>query len=223
MSKNQILSWVDGPGWLVLSGGPVSLGTVRAAALTRIAVEGSVAYIGLNEHDNEDLIEDMGELGAPTGYLVNVMAEDDETVRKQLIDAALIVVPGNFDPATLRGGLLGAAMDGIEAAFKRGSVILIEGNATMLFGKVVQTDSGKLLEGLNWVRNALIVPAITSISESPQARDLLASKQAGIAIGIGVGSALVLGPDAGLELWGQQQVTIALGAASPDSDANNTD
>jgi hypothetical protein len=222
MAKNQVLSWVDGSGWLVLSGGPVSLGDVRAAALTRIAVEGGVAYIGINEHDNEELIDDMGELGAPTGYLVNVMAEDDDTVRQQLTNAALVVVPGNFDLATLRGGLLGAAIEGIEAAFKRGAVILVEGSATMLFGKVVQTDSGNLLEGLDWVRNALIIPAITSISESPQARDLLASKQAGIAIGIGVGSALVLGPDATIELWGQKQVTLALGAAPPNAETNST-
>ena len=222
MSKNQILSWVDGTGWLVLSGGPVSLGTVRAAALSRITVEGSIAYIGLSENDNEELIEDMGELGAPTGYLVNVMAEDDETVRQQLTYAALIVVPGDFDLVTLHGGLLGAAMEGLAAAYKRGSVILVEGCATMLFGKVVQTESGQQFEGLNWVRNALIVPAITSISESPQARDLLASKQAGIAIGIGVGSALVLGPDAAIELWGQKQVTIALGAATPGATENST-
>ena len=212
MTENQIPNWIEGHGWLVLSGGPDAMSEIRAMALTRIAADGGVAYIGLDEQDNEELIEDLGELGAPTGYLVNIMAEDDDTITQRLTDASMIVVPGDVDLLTLRGGLLGAAVKGMQTAFDQGAVILAEGSAVMLFGSVVMTNSGALLDGLDWLHNAFVVPAITSISESQPAREILAGKRAYIAIGIGVGSALVLGPEAGIELWGEKQVTITLGS-----------
>lgn len=212
MAENQVLNWMDGSGWLVLSGGPDPLSEIRAQSLTRIAADGGVAYIGVNEQDNEALIEDLGELGAPTGYLVNVMAEDDDTISQRLADASLIVVPGDIDLSTLRGGLLGAAVKGMQKAFDQGAVILIERSAVMLFGSVIVTEEGTELEGLDWLHNAFVVPAITSISESQKAREILTRMRASIAVGIGEGSALVLGPNSEIELWGKKQVTITLGS-----------
>ena len=94
MTGNQIFSWIDGEGWLILSGGADALGEVRATALTRMRAEGGVAYVGLDEQVDENLIDDFGDLGAPTGYLVDVMTEDDDAIREQIRAAALVVIPG---------------------------------------------------------------------------------------------------------------------------------
>jgi hypothetical protein len=216
MEEKQVLRWLKGRGWLVLSGGADKLSEIRAMTITRNTLSGAVAYIGLSDDDDDDLLEDFGELGAPYGYWVNVMKEDDQSIRQQLSEAAVIVIPGNLDLASLRGGLLGAAVEGIREAYSNGAVILAEGIAATLFGKVAVTDSGTLLEGIDWVNDAVIVPAITSIGASEQAQNTLLAGDANVAIGIGVGSALVLGPDSSVETWGKAQVTIALGGGSVD-------
>jgi hypothetical protein len=212
MTAQQILNWVQGWGWLVLSGGPDSLSDIRAQAITRISAEGGVAYIGLHDDDDEDLLEDMNELGAPTGFLVNILREDDETIREHLKEAALIVIPGDMDLVALHSALMGAAEESLRAAFERGVVILAEGPAATLFGKVFAKDADHTGDGFHWLEDALVVPAVTSLAESQLARDVLAVHAAQVAIGIGVGSALVLGPEGQIETWGQRQVTIALGS-----------
>jgi hypothetical protein len=123
----------------------------------------------------------------------------------------MIVVEGGAHITDLRSSLLGAAAEGMQAAFANGAVILVEGLSAMVFGAWVALESGKLLDGLAWLENALVVPGITSVSESEQAKDVLGSQPTGIAIGIGVGSALALGPDGEVETWGRRQVTVALG------------
>lgn len=212
----DILRWKAGAGWLVFSGGRDALGDMRAMALTRVNMEGSVAYIGLDDDDDEDVIEDMAELGAPTGYLVNVMTEDDESIRQQLAAAALIVLPDELDVENLRLGLLGAAVDGMQSAYERGAIIFAEGPSAMLFGKVARTGPSTAIEGLEWLEDAVIVPDVVSISESYEAMEILGSKAANIAVGIGVGSALALGPYGQVEIWGEKQVTLTLGTSAPD-------
>jgi hypothetical protein len=64
---------------------------------------------------------------------------------------------------------------------------------------------------VEWLENALIVPFITSIAESEQVRDVLEAQPTAIAVGVGAGSALALGPDGEVETWGRRQVTVALG------------
>jgi hypothetical protein len=65
---------------------------------------------------------------------------------------------------------------------------------------------------MEWLDNALILPGVTSVAQSVEAQEVLRAQPAAIAVGIGSGSALALGPDGELELWGQKQVTIALGS-----------
>ncbi len=215
MAGNNVLRWIDGAGWLIFSGGTDSSSEVRALALTRAAADGGVAYIGLDVDDDEEVLEDMSELGAPTGYLVNIVTEDDDTIRKRLIDAAIIVIPDNFALNELRSSLMGAPLEGLKAAFENGAVILIEGAAITLFGGGMIVNSGDVAEGFGWVEDALLLPAITSISQSEVARIALEAQSVKLAVGIGVGSGLALGPTGEVEAWGQKQVTVALAGAQP--------
>jgi hypothetical protein len=210
VARQNILRWKDGRGWLVLSGGADAESEIRALALGRVAADGGVAYVSIGDQ-GEQTLADMEDLGAPSGYLVDILAEDDQTVQKQLADAGMIVVEGGAHITDIRSALLGAAVEGMQAAFANGAVILVEGLSAMVFGEWVALESGKLLDGLGWLESALIVPGITSVSESEPAQVVLVAQPTGLAIGIGVGSALALGPDGEVETWGRRQVTVALG------------
>lgn len=210
MSQNLVLHWIEGDGWLVLSGGADALGEIRAQALARLRIDGYVAYIGTNDDDEDELLDDMGDLGAPTGYLVNVLTEDDHTIRGILQDAAMVVVPGDVDLGELRSALQGAGAEGIQTAYERGAVILFEGAASMLVGKLVLAGV-RFVDGFGWLEGAFVVPSVASVADSTEARDLIGTHEVQIAVGIGEGSALVLGPNGQIETWGKKQVTVALG------------
>lgn len=210
MTIGPVLEWIDGAGWLVLSGGRDPLSDVRAVALGRMDADGGVAYLGVDEDAVEDLIEDMSELGAPTGYMVNVMTEDDDAILHALQEAALIVIPDDLQPYAWKQVLAGAALKGLRSAFQHGSVVLAEGAATTLFGTVfIHENRG--IPGFDWVKKAFFVPGVTTVAESSVARELLGADEAAIAVGIGVGSALAMGPAGRVETWGAREVTVALG------------
>lgn len=213
MAQNAVLEWIDGRGWLVLSGDAASSAEIRALALNRMAADGVVAYISMGDSDPaERALADLEDLGAPPGYLVDVLTEDDDTIHDKLAEAGMIIIGTGDDPEFIRSTLMGAAVAGIQDAFVNGAVILIEGLTAMIFGAWVLLKPGDLSYGLEWVQHALIIPGETAISESAVVRAVLDAQPAAIAIGIGPESALVLGPDGEVETWGERSVTITLGS-----------
>ncbi|MFW5748872.1 MAG: hypothetical protein ACOCYT_04580 [Chloroflexota bacterium] len=207
--KNQALEWVEGAGWLIFSGGADALGEIRAQALGRMKSDGGVAYIGLGADSADDLIEDMGELGAPTGFLIDVLSEDDDTIREQMREAALIVIPSEVGVEQLKDVLTGPPLESIGMAYRRGAVVLVEGEAVSLFGGIFVVEN-KGISGFDWVRGAYLLPGVTSIAQSPIARELLNAEAARLAVGIGDESALALGPGGAVEVLGTGQVTLVL-------------
>lgn len=213
MEINDILKWPDGGGWLVLSGGSLHSSEIRAQALARaIARDGGVAYIGVSENAGDATMDDMDDLGAPTGYLVNVMSEDDDTIIKQIGESMVVMIDDSEPVGLLRDGLIGAGEKGIRLAYEDGAIVLVEGASTELFGRYVMSADGVLRDGLNWLENALVVAGTNSLADSDVVQRVLAVQPETIAVGIGIGSALALGPGGQLETWGEGQVTIALGS-----------
>lgn len=209
MSENNTpsLAWEEGAGWLVFSGGVDLLSEVRAQALNRMIPEGDIVYIGVDEDSAEELIEDMGELGAPTGFMVNVLTEDDQSIMDQIGSAALIVIPDEIDPRDMQSVLSGVALEAIKTAYQLGAVVLIEGSSAVIFGKVYAMEN-MAYDGFDWVRGALILPDVVAVAESELAREALKSEVSDVAIGIGVGSALVLGRGGIIEAWGEKEVSV---------------
>lgn len=213
MARNTVLQWKDGNGWLVLAGGENN-GEIAALALGRLAADGGIAYLMLGaqfQQKAEHILADMDDLGSPPGYLVDVMTEDDDTIRQKLGEAGMIVITGGESVDQLRNGLLGAAADGIQTAYENGALVLAQGPGAMVFGNWVILRNGEHQQGLGWLENSLILPDVTSIAQDPQAKALLAMEPAALAVGIGLDSALALGPNGELEIWGNPEVTIALG------------
>lgn len=211
MASKAALQWQDGRGWLVLAGGANE--AVRARALAIGAADGGIAYLATQGANAavEQILTDMEDLGAPSGYLVDVLAEDDTMIQTRLAEASMIVIGADDGVNNVRSAVLGAALTGIQQAFENGAVVLAEGSAAMTFGAWLMQEDGQVKTGFGWLRDGLIVPGITSVSESPITRIVLAAQPSALAVGIGAGSALALGPDGEVETWGEQQVSIALG------------
>lgn len=208
----QIFDWLKGEGWLVFSGGDDAMSTIRTAALARLKeADGGVAYISLRPDGGEAMLDDMEDLGAPTGYIINPASDEPATLHKLLHEASLIAIQSDESLDELQRVLEGGVLEGIRSGYERGAVILLEDLATSVFGRFFITDGGQMGDGFNWVTNVFILPGITSLQDSEMAQTILTHMPDAVVIGIGVGSALALGPGGQIETWGEQQITVALG------------
>lgn len=222
MPQVNILRWRDGRGWLVLAGSSAQLDDredvdfeVQAQALTRIAFGEPIAYIwAAGDADAADRhLALLDEMGAPTGYLVDVVTEDDATIRAQLNEAGMIILGDGGAAETLRAALPGAALEGMQAAYARGAVILGIGAGAAALGSFVEGAAG-----LGWIENAIVMPNYELPERTAALHRLLTAHPSAYGIGIGSRSALALGADGQVEVWGERQVTILLGSAlrTPD-------
>jgi len=207
-----ILSWRQGAGWIILAGSADIQTDTRAQVLARIKAGGGIAYVGLRVEDIEALMDDMDDLGAPTGYFVNILAEDDASIEARLTEAACVVLPHITPTEDFHSALMGAALQGLITCYEQGGVIYAEGASASLFGAMFLASTGKSHTGFNWLEGVFVIPDIISMSESPMARQLLASGEVSLALGIGHGSAVAFGKDGELTPLGKRQVTLVLGS-----------
>lgn len=218
MPTRSVFHWPDGRGWIVLSGGVDPGGDIRAFAIGRAAADGGVAVVttGGGGESAERVLDDVEDLGAPSGYLVDVSSEDDATVTAKLADAGMILIEAGESAAEIKSALMGAAAEGIQTAFENGAVILAEGVSAQALGGWIVKDDGQLAAGLEWL-DGLIAPGVTSAAQ--WGHDLLLEQPLAYVVGIGAGSALALGPDGQVETWGKGEVSVALGRNYRTGDA----
>jgi hypothetical protein len=187
------------------------LSALRTAALARAAADGAVACVGVGSAGlADDLLDDMQDLGAPTGYVVDLLADGDELAVSKLTDAGLVAVVSDSAAADVRAYLSGTVLDAVAHAFQNGAVVYLEGAAAEAFGDYL-VEAEQLTSAFGWVLQALIL----ATRDYPPEIDTvyLDQRPDGIVIEIGQQAALALGPDGELELWGSQRVRLALGAA----------
>jgi hypothetical protein len=211
MAKSTLIEWITGNGWLVFAGGSQDNGEIRAQALSRADADGAVACISFAPDGGDALLDDLEDLGAPSGYIIDLQYEDDASVITQLKNASVVVIEVDDSLNVLYNAFNEATIGGLREAYENGAIILLEGLAMNLFGKWVVNDDGDVLDGLNWVKNIFLEPNATSADESRAVQDILTAHPEAIAIEIGELSALALGAGGLIEVWGERQVTISLG------------
>lgn len=204
MPNVNVLRWIDGRGWIILSGGADD--DVRALAINRSSADGGIAVIAL-DGSGERLSDDLGDLGAPSSYPVDVFTEDDEAVETKLSEAGVVLVSSAATANEARSTLRGAAITGILHAYQNGAVILLEGETAAAFGSWIASAA----EGLEWVEGAVIV--IGTYDVALRVKSIFDRQPSAVALAIEPGSGLALGPDGQIEPCGNRQVTIALGSA----------
>ena len=211
MPSASIFRWRDGRGWLVLAPGSMDDPDIRALAVARASADGSLAVAVLDGDlaAADRRLDDFEELGATAGYLVDVLTEDDETIETRLAETSIVVLESGDDLETLKSALMGAALKGLETAFANGAIILAAGAPASLFGQLVYSGQGKLIEGFGWLLDAIVMPTAEDLSA--HVRHILQAHSEFFSVGIGARTALALGPDGQVEIWGHRQIGIALG------------
>ena len=90
----------------------------------------------------------MEDLGAPSGFLIDLMDPDGAQITEDLSRASVIVIESGIDLDPMLNGFPQPAIDGLEQALNNGCVILVEGVGINLFGRWIMTDGGDLVDGL---------------------------------------------------------------------------
>lgn len=211
MPQASLFHWIEGNGQLVIAPGTTGSTDIRAQAVSQAPSGGPLVCAMVNGLGAaaDALLDDLEQLGAPAGYVVDLVTEDDETIETALREASIIVVESGRDIETARSALLGAAQRGIRQAYEQGAVVLAEGTSALLFGEWVLRQDGTVTEGLGWLSEALIVPITDGLSD--RVKPLLAERPYGYAVGISGNTALALGPNARVSVWGEKQVGVTLG------------
>jgi cyanophycinase-like exopeptidase len=211
MPQVNVIRWRDGQGWIVLSGGDRTLedtSDIEAQAMTRIGLGEPVAYLwAAGDIESADRhLEVLSDLGAPTGYLVDVLTEDDATISRQIAEAGMVILGDGPNLEQLRMATVGAALEGMNQSFARGGVIMGIGAGAALLGSFLEGAAG-----LGWVEGAVIIPRHDDADQAARLHSLLAAHPGAYGLGIGAGSALALGPNGEVEAWGRRQITVTLG------------
>lgn len=215
MPHVNIFQWRPGNGWIILGGGGSWLDpdvqTVEAAMLTRTLSQGPLAYVwAAGDLESADRhMEALRDLGARTGYLVDVVNEDDEAIYEQLSEAGMIILGDGPRTRALREALSGVTLGGLEEAFFQGATIYAAGASAGLLGAAL-VEQGRLVDGVGWLASAVILPGYTP----DQAADLRAwvrGMPEGYGLGLGPGAGLALGPQGEVEVLGSGAVTVLLG------------
>jgi hypothetical protein len=216
------LNYLAGRGWLVFSGGNTADGEIRAQAIARAKTYGITAYISLADDGGDALMDDMEDLGARSGYFIELDMDESEDTLEDLKTSSLVVIEIGTSVDALHGALQGDVLEGIRTAYQNGAVVLIEGLAVNLFGTWVVADDGAIIDGLNWVKNAFIEPESTGAEDSRAVKAVLSEMADAVAINIEAGAALALGPNGAIERWGEDaNVTISLGKKFIESNSED--
>lgn len=214
-------SWLESNGWLVLSGSADTLSEIRAQALSRVNIDGVIAYISLAGDMGDSLMDDMVDLGAPAGYYVDLDDDDNNAVYERLRTASMIVIEPGVSIDLLKKKITQTVIRAIKEALNLGALILFEGIASNLVGEHITTADGKITKGLKFINNVYIATDVSSVFDIADVQKVVTIAPETVFIGIQRGSALILGSNGYIETWGEKQVTISLGTGLDDSDSSN--
>ncbi len=211
MSSASIFRWRVGAGWLVLAPTLPPDSDLRAQAVQRANHNGALAVAMLNGDlgTSEALLDDLEELGAPSGYLVDLLMEDDAAIEGRLAEASIVVLEAAADLGHAISIMSGAALRGIEQAYSRGALILAEGASALIFAAVAVDSGGVDHKGFGWLDNAILLPETSDLTTL--VRPILTAQPSLFALSIGSSTAMVFGPSGHVETWGAKRIVVTLG------------
>jgi len=236
MGQAGPLRWRAGRGWIILVGGGelADILDIHRAAIEAMSDEAPVVYVpaasarpDAGRERGQLVVEQIGELGGPVGYIVPIFsradANDPKNVRR-VTQAGLVYlgdgsaqklvetlsVPSGAGQSTDAHST--AALDALAAAFAAGAVIIAEGEAACALGAWGLGADGVIRAGWDWLPDALIRPSFDEAAAAAL-RNAIKSKPACLGLGIPPGVALALGPENQVQTLSAsgQQVTVVLG------------
>jgi len=215
MPQVNIFKWRAGNGWIVLSGGgdwlDANVQAIEAAVLTRTVSQAPLAYVwAAGDLDTADRHMDaLRDLGARTGYLVDIVTEGEDALYQQLSEAGVIILGDGPNTRTLRQALAGIALGGLEEALFQGATIYAPGASAGLLGAAL-VEQGALVEGFGWLESAVILPGYTP-DQAGALRGWVPRVPGGYGLGLAAGAGIAFGPQGEVEVLGSGAVTVSLG------------
>ena len=231
------LRWLDGEGWLILSGGgdPASGVTdaVDAQVLSLVNLDRPMVVLlsDGSKVDAEDILEHYVALGGPGGeaFTLRSLTRDHLGSPRliRLLEEAGTLYLGGENAFALVHALRGTpALESILQGYSTMQGLTIVGasaGASTLGTWMVGPPPHRVpVKGLDWVMPTLIVPHFTSTEDCPALRSLPAAGQFILGLGIPDGVALALGPAGQVEMWGDGQVTAVVKAQSDQETPDGT-
>jgi hypothetical protein len=215
MPQRNIFQWRAGNGWLVLSGGgnwdTQDVTGIEANVLTHTVSQGPIAYVwAAGDVETADRhMDSLRDLGARTGYLVDILSEGEDDLFRQLSEAGVIILGDGARGEILRDAMAGVVLRSIEMAFSQGATLYTVGmSVPMLGARVFYSDSWSA--GFGWLAQSVIMPGYTT-EQADRLRDWVQAYPEGYGLGLGEGAALALGPQGEVEVWGNGAITVSLG------------
>lgn len=185
--------------------------SIEARVLVRTHSQGPIAYIwAAGSIDAADAhMDSLQEMGARTGYLVDILTEEDDVLFRQIDEAGVIILGGGPNVDVLADALSGVVLNAMQEAFGRGATIYaVSDSAGVLASYDVR---GTVIQpGIGWIEGALIMPDY-SADQAESLRDMVHRHPEAYGLGLSAGAAMAFGPQGEIEVWGNQQVTVSLG------------
>jgi hypothetical protein len=234
MPQKGPLRWLDGEGWIVLSGG----GDWRRgetdqvdAQLLSVANLDRPMVVLTAEGDRlaaERVLEHFTLLGGPGGAAYSLA----EMTREQLdtpdlitlLQEAGILYLGGENPLPLVRNLYNTqALRYIVEGFSTLQGLTLMGSAAgaAALGRWVVTPEPpyQRVMGMGFLMSAVVAPHFTRTEDSVVMRGLSQIGDDIIGLGVPDGTALALGPAGQVEMWGEGQVTAVVNAGDVESEA----
>jgi len=234
MPQKGPVRWLDGEGWLVLLGGgdwrrgetdQVDAQLLSVANLDRPMI---VLTGGGLSSEAEAILDHYTRMGGPGGeaFALSEFANSasshgqlDAPEVLTLIREAGIIYLGGEDPFALVTNLheslaLRHIVEGYSTL--QGLTLIGAGIGAAALGRWIFTPEPPYEQamGLGFVMNAVVVPHFTTTEDSPILRALPQIGDNLLGLGIPNRTAMALGPQGQLEMWGEGQVTAVVNAGN---------
>ena len=223
MPRQGPLEWIDGNGWLVLSGSDTHCagltGEVDARLLTVANLDRPLVVL-LSEGERseaEAVVQHFVALGGPAGagfILADLTARDLERGElPELLGAAGILYLGGNSPLALVEQLRPSPLlKGMVRGFAtlQGLLIVGAGEVGRALGAWFVDSDDQLVTGLNFLRSAIIAPHFTGSAQAMELQRVLQARPGFVGLGIPRGTALALGPRGQVQSWGSGEVTAVV-------------
>jgi hypothetical protein len=221
------LSWLDGEGWLILSGDgdwrsggteQVDTGLLSIANLDRPMI---VLMSDGSRSQADAYLDYFTDLGGPGGEAFSLSHLTREQLRQpaflSLIEEAGVLCIGGHNPLPLVQNLINTPLlNQILLGYTTLQSLTIfgfgAGAAALAYWVFGPAPQYLQIKGLNLLMNAVVIPGFTRTEDSPILRSLPKVNPGVLGLGIPCGSALALGPMGQVETWGSRNITAVIKA-----------
>lgn len=206
-------------GWIVLSGGVPSIGDESPRLAENILEKANLSLAPLCISARRplgdrlrDFIEDIGLLLGDTIEIAYLDELPNPEIGAILDAAGLCILAGG--PASMWKSWfeLSSLHPSPENLFLDERLILAIGQAAAAMGTwTLQPEDEELVQGLGWLRGALVIPEIGEPGDMESVKGFLSSEEYVYALGLPDGAVLAFGPAGEVEVWGERKPVITLG------------